>query len=354
MAVINTPHPVTHSSIRPAFNLWWGIVGCIAIMVGIYLLGPYNYDYTFEAKPEGHPMWYLWQLENPTFMSRASAWGGYFLHQISIWWLIYLAQTQRLNYEKKLHPINILAISANVFFVALHVLQTKVWYDGLAQDVPEWTSVASVVVFLIAVLIIENPRRGLVFGKKAPGLISVGQVLRKYHGYYFAWAFIYTFWYHPIELTSGHLLGILYTLLLLLQGSLMFTQFHRNKYWTVLLETFVVVHAILVAYFTITANGSFGDTGARFVFGLVGVFVITQMHGLGLSLLSRWLIFGIFCFVLGFYYYDEVPNIKDAFMIPIGNYLGVALLAAIIWLIAIAPKRLIGKIRKGKSNNLAN
>ena len=42
------------------------------------------------------------------------------------------------------------------------------------------------------------------------------EVARKYHGYYFAWAIIYTFWYHPMEITGGHLLGFFYMFLLLL------------------------------------------------------------------------------------------------------------------------------------------
>ena len=31
------------------------------------------------------------------------------------------------------------------------------------------------------------------------------EAARRYHGYYFAWAIVYTFWYHPMEATTGHL-----------------------------------------------------------------------------------------------------------------------------------------------------
>ncbi len=31
--------------------------------------------------------------------------------------------------------------------------------------------------------------------------------VRRNHGYIFAWATIYTFWYHPMENTNGHLIG---------------------------------------------------------------------------------------------------------------------------------------------------
>ena len=59
---------------------------------------------------------------------------------------------------------------------------------------------------------------------------------RKYHGYFFAWATIYTFWYHPMDNTTGHLIGFFYMFLLLLQGSLFLTRIHVNKYWTVVQE----------------------------------------------------------------------------------------------------------------------
>jgi hypothetical protein len=175
------------------------------------------------------------------------------------------------------------ALGANALFIALHLVQTQVWYDGLAGDTPEWTSQASVIVVLIAILIIENQRRGLVFGAKAPGLANVGRTIRQYHGYYFSWAIIYTFWYHPMEYTSGHLLGFVYMFLLLLQGSLFFTRMQVNPYWTIVQELSVVIHAVIVAIMN-------HDGWPRFLTGFIGLFVITQMHGLGLSKSTRWVI----------------------------------------------------------------
>lgn len=43
--------------------------------------------------------------------------------------------------------------------------------------------------------------------------------LKRYHGYYFSWAILYTFWYYPLELTMGHLLGVFYLFALLMIGS---------------------------------------------------------------------------------------------------------------------------------------
>ena len=193
----------------------------------------------------------------------------YALHQITIWGLIYAAQHQRLSYIKGLHPINQLALGANIFFVALHILQTKIWYDGLAPDVPLVSSLGSVALMLVLVLIMENQRRGLVLGKPAPFIEDMGRVLRKYHGYYFSWAVIYTFWYHPIETTLGHVMGTMYILLLILQGSLFYTRNHLNRWWTLTLETMVIVHAVLVAMVT-SHQGA--EQAAFFFFGFAAIF----------------------------------------------------------------------------------
>jgi hypothetical protein len=75
--------------------------------------------------------------------------------------------------------------------------------------------------------------RGLFFGQRIPLPKSVIRLVSKYHAYLFAWATIYTLWYHPMENTFGHLLGFAHTGLLMLQGSLIYTPIHYNKYWIV-------------------------------------------------------------------------------------------------------------------------
>jgi hypothetical protein len=47
--------------------------------------------------------WYYWKLPAPTFWSHATAWGGYILHQVTLWGLIYWAQKQKLKYSDGLH-----------------------------------------------------------------------------------------------------------------------------------------------------------------------------------------------------------------------------------------------------------
>jgi len=237
--------------------------------------------------PDRPGFWYEWQLMEPDFWSRTTAWGGYLLHQLTIWTLIWTAQRRRPGYTEGLHDFNRWAIGATVFFISLHLLQTWVFYDGLAQDVPEWTSQWSVIVLLAAVLLMENQRRGLTFGQPLGFVTQAARGVRKYHGYYFAWATIYTFWYHPMLATPGHLFGFAYMFLLLLQGSLFFTRAHTNRYWTTFLEVLVLAHGVMVAVVN-------GDGWPMFLTGFAGIFVLSQMHGLGLSRAQRWLIGGAY------------------------------------------------------------
>lgn len=313
--------------------LWGGILFSFAFTVLIWLSGPYLPQIDFL--PDTGASWYYWKLPAATFWSRATAWGGYFFHQIAIWGLIYYAQQSKLKYTTGLHRVNVLALGTNAFFILLHLIQTHIWYDGLAQDVSIWSSQASVVLLLVMVLLMENQRRGLFFGKKVGFLKESARVARTYHGYIFAWGIIYTFWYHPMEPTSGHLIGFLYTFLLMLQGSLMFTRAHLNRYWTFVQEILVLFHGTLVAF--MTQN----DIWPMFFFGFAALFVVTQMYGLGLSRRTRWgFIIAYIAGVLLVYSGRGWDKLDEILRIPIIEYLLVFVLALLIWLIM----RLIGGI----------
>ena len=104
------------------FRFWWGFVGCLLIMFSILLFGPYSNGLVFT--PDKGDMWYFWQLLEPSWQTRASAWIGYFLHQISIWWLIFyaqsLSQSGSVEYKPKLHLFNLAAIALNIAFCLLY------------------------------------------------------------------------------------------------------------------------------------------------------------------------------------------------------------------------------------------
>lgn len=277
--------------------------------------------------PDQGASWYYWKLPDPTLLTRASAWGLYLLHQFAIWGLIYYAQSRRLKYTTRLHQVNIWAMAVNALFIGLHFFQTHILYDGLAQDVSIWSSQVSVIILLIWVLLMENSRRGLFFGKKAPISKEIIRFARKYHGYFFAWATIYTFWFHPMVATTGHLVGFLYMFLLMLQGSLFFTRVHINRYWMFVQEFAVLFHGTLVA----VMQGN--NLWPMFAFGFAGIFVITQMHGLGLPRWAKWAIFIIFATsALWIYSGRGWVALNEILRIPLIEYLAMFILAGIFWL----------------------
>jgi hypothetical protein len=325
--------PMSQNTVFP-FSLLWGIGGVLLIMAFLVALGPYSNEGMFA--PDQGRTWYYWKLQDPTFWTRLSAWLLYGFHQVSIWLLIFIAQQKRPGYVQGLHPINALALGLNALFVLLHIGQTKIWYDGLAQDTSVMSSQASVVFMLSMILIMENRRRGLFFGKKAPLLKSVGDMLRRYHGYYFSWAVIYTFWFHPIETTMGHLTGTFYTVMLMLQGSLFFTRFHTNRYWTVSLELMVAVHGSIVAW-------QLGGDAMKFVFGFLAVFIITQMHGLGLGRRARTGFVVTYALVVLVCYSGQMDKLIELPRVPVIEYTVVFITALILWLAFILPARLLSR-----------
>ena len=279
--------------------------------------------------PDAGASWYYWKLIEPTAASRVTAWGFYLLHQVSFWALIAWAQRMaghsRPRYSTSLRSVNYLALGVNGFFILLHLVQTHVWYDGLAQDVSIWSALGSVALMLVWVLLMENPRRGLFFGTKVRFPRRLTDAARRYHGYYFAWAIVYTFWYHPMEATSGHLIGFLYMFLLMLQGSLFFTRAHVNRWWTLALEVAVLAHGTLVAIM----QGE--DMWPMFAFGFGGIFVITQMHGLGWSRPVRALVLAAYVAgVVAVYAPLGWGRLNEVLRIPLIDYAAVFALAALI------------------------
>jgi hypothetical protein len=300
---------------------------CAAAMGLIMAFAPYSDPSMFVAD-KGN-WWYYWQLRDATVITRLSAWLPYTAHIVSIWFLIYHAKQAKPRYIFGLHTFNVWALSINAFFIVLHIAQTKYFYDGLAQDVHEATSMGSVTLMLFLILVMENNRRGLFFGKKVGFMTGVGDTLRRYHGYYISWAIIYTFWYHPVETTTGHLAGFAYMFLLLLQSSLFFTRFHVNRVWTMTLETIFVVHGALVAAFILSPGQD--QIWSQFLFGGLAIFLITQLHGLGLGMRGKLFVAApILMIMVGFYALNPglIANLGG---LPIIMYIGSFLVFLTVW-----------------------
>jgi len=324
---------MTQSSTTPAdpilpYKHWWGLLGCAALMGAIFALGPYSEGLLLE--PDRGDMWYFWQLAEPTAVTRLVAWVPFCLHWFAMWYLISKARSERPQYVFGLHKVNLQAMAVNAFFILVHIVQTRIWYDGLAQDTHEATSQGSVVLMLFAIMLMENRRRGLFFGHKVKFMFAAGDVVRRYHGYYFSWAIIYTFWYHPVEITPGHIAGFSYMSLLLLQSSLFFTRYHTNRWWTMALETMFVIHGALVAwYITSLEQAGFWS---MFLFGGVMVFLITQLHGLGLSRPKKWVLAAPFIAAIVIFYGAFPEHLIGLMRIPVIMYIGTFVMFLIVWL----------------------
>jgi len=272
---------------------------------------------------------YPWRLTEPSAIARLTAWAGYLLHNIIAWAIIYFAQREKPKFGNELRWFNWAMITTNLLFVALHIFQTQYFYDGLAQDVPEITALGSVAVMLMIIILFESPRRGLIFGKKFKFKDGFMHIARKYHGYFFAWATIYTFWYHPTEGTWGHLMGFLYMFMLFVQGTLIFNRAHINMWWTFFLEIFVIIHGVTVA--VLQGTGLW----PMFAFGFGAMVVLTQMYGLGLGTWTkRGLAIGFIVIVVAYYALSgDIRGLNEVIRIPVIDYAVIFLLYGIYHLI---------------------
>ena len=272
---------------------------------------------------------YPWQLREPTALARLTAWTGYLIHNLIVWAIIYFAQREKPKFGNDLRWFNWVIIWTHITFILLHIVQTQLFYDGLAQDVPEVTAQGSVALMLIIIILFETPRRGLIFGKKFKFKDGFMYIARKYHGYFFAWATIYTFWYHPTEGTWGHLMGFLYMFMLFVQSALIFNRAHLNKWWTFTLEVFVVIHGTVVA--VLQGNGIW----PMFAFGFGAMIFLTQMYGLGLNTWTkRALAIGFVLMIVAYYtLFQSIADLNEVIRIPVIDYVVIFLLYGIYLLI---------------------
>lgn len=296
-----------------------GIIFTVLVCIAVILMGTWLLRYEIaQPLPTDTEMFYDWKLAEPNFWSRVTVWVGFALHNLLIWGTIYWAQERSSRkYTENLKPFNWVALAINAVFVILHYLQTMFFYDGIAQDIPSWTSQSTVIMMLYVIMMIENRRRGMFFGKKLNFKAEFYHWLKTYHGYAFSFAVIYTFWYHPMVPTQGHILGIVNVLFVMLQGSVMFTRMHVNRNWIFLNEIIVLPHAALVAL------NQGGDVVYMFMYGFLTIFIVTQIHGLGLK---PWLKNGLmagYALTLVYVYGFIRPTymINEIFRIPLTDYL---------------------------------
>ncbi len=313
------------------------------------MLGPLLDPVIAILGPDLGASWYFWKLPARDFVVMLIVWSFYLSHQFAIWGAIYWAQKNLKMYRTQpthgLTRYNWATILINVVFIILHLIQTQIWFDGLAQDVPIWTSQGSVIVILVIILIIEHLRRGLFMGRKMgkPMTAQVSGFFRRNHPYIIAWALVYTFWFHPMTYDPQLLTGFFYMFLLFTQLSLAYTVVHLNRGWIVLLESFVGVHAFFVAvYNTIMSPATSPDMWPMFASGFAFMFVFTYMYIFRVRREYRWVVFAFYFAALAWIYLPAelggygrglIYLMRLEFLwIPIILYLLAIVFAAIVYL----------------------
>ncbi len=264
--------------------LWFLFAFSIVVTGAIWLVSPLLEPFRQTLLPDTGASWYYWKLPKPELWASVSMWVLYLAHQVTVWYLIARLKTEPRPKPGRIGRINLYLLIANGVFVLLHLVQSVLFYDAIAQFTPVFSSQGSVIVMLVMMLILLNGRRGLFFGKRV-SLPPLGvSVTQSVHGYYIAWAIVYTFWFHPMESTMGHLLGFFYMFLLMGQMSLARTRLHTKIGWITFLEVFVAFHGAVVAI--LQGNGMW----PMFFFGFLAMFIVTQLYGVSIN---RYAISGI-------------------------------------------------------------
>jgi hypothetical protein len=118
--------------------------------------------------------------------------------------------------------------------------------------------------------------------------------------------------------------------MLFVQSALIFNRAHLNRWWTFLLEVFVVLHGTVVA--VLQGNGLW----PMFAFGFGAMIILTQMYGLGLNTWTkRGLAIGFIVLVVAYYTLSgDIARINEVVLIPILDYAVIFLLYGIYLLIS--------------------
>ncbi len=264
--------------------LWIWIAFSIGFTLLLTVLGTTLQQQFGPFDPDQGPTDYFWQLNSPYVWAQVTAWSFYIVHQVSLWALTWMSMKRfakaGFTWTDKPDKLHYMILLLNLAFIVLHLVQTHVWYDGLAQDVPIWSSQFSVIGMLILTLVMRAPKRGLILGKPVKVGKDAMNGMVKWHGYYIQWALVYTFWFHPMDTGLALSFGFFYMFLLLFQASTPLLKIHLGRKWVTFLEIFVWIHGTLVAIESDFIRQTGGTSWPIFFFGFFGMFALTQQFGL--------------------------------------------------------------------------
>ena len=108
--------------------------------------------------------------------------------------------------------------------------------------------------------------------------------------------------FHPMDSSPALLSGFFYMGLLFTQMTLAYTRMQLNKWWILSVESYVTIHAVIVALAQWLDFNADPPMWPMFLLGFLAMVVFTYIHGLGLKNWVRWLIVGLYIVLIIFIY----------------------------------------------------
>lgn len=297
------------------------IVVALILVLVIVAIDPIVAD--VGLAPDSGASHYYWKLTERNTLNMSIVWLLFIVQFVGN---LYLIRKRLGESSRDFTNGNMRLLGFNLLFIILHFIQSIIGYDGLAQDVSVFSSQYSVILVLVTIILMEIPRRGLIFGIKLKLGKSSRTILYAIHGFIFTFSIVYTFWFHPTINTIGHLFGFFYMFLLFIQIGFMKTKLHSNPKWIVVLEALVAFHGASVAYFVQNST-----LWAMFLFGFGFIFFATQIYGLTTN--KKIITFaqvGFLITIVIYYGSTNIANIHQVLWIPIIEYAHVLILYGIL------------------------
>ncbi len=296
----------------------WAIFIVLLISLLPIVLDPIVSDQPLALK--NGPFDYFWQLKERSSSIMIMVWFWFLVHFFGNALLFQLRRADNNLKKMQFSQYNIYLLLFNGSLILIHILHSVIFYDMFAQDFPSYTSQISVIIMLVILLLIQNSKRGFIFGIKLQNQKALN-LLYKIHGPIFLLALTYTLWFHSFINTIGHIVGFFYMYLLFIQVSYTGTKIHYNGKWVAFLEAFVLFHGTSVAIFN--QNSSLWS---MFFFGFLFMFIASQMYSftknktLIVTISIMYLILTI-----TYYFSTSIININEIIRIPVIEY-GLALI----------------------------
>jgi hypothetical protein len=120
--------------------LWFVFLFSFAMVAATWLVSPLLAPFRAQLLPDSGASWYYWKLPHPELWASISLWVLYLAHQITVWVLIAKLKDDPWPEAGTIGRYNLRLLIANAVFIVLHLVQTTLFYDALAQFTPVMSS----------------------------------------------------------------------------------------------------------------------------------------------------------------------------------------------------------------------